>query len=169
MFIKTSFIIVLVHFVNLTQANIIWEEQLGWGECLQQIACRQIHRTVRCGKTQAPAGSTTPGLELLGSIRKQVEEVMGSKPVSTTPPWPLCQFLPPESCPIWVPVLTSLTLSSPGFFWSWSLTQWQKSNLVLTNSLSLCLCWNVLISLWALKDRFSGYTNLCEQLFTFRT
>jgi hypothetical protein len=42
-----------------------------------------------------------PGLVVLGSIRKQAEQARGSKPVSSTPPWPLA----PGSCP--VPVLTS--------------------------------------------------------------
>jgi hypothetical protein len=40
------------------------------------------------------------GLVVLGSTRKQAEEVMGSKPVSSTPPWPLHQLLPPDSCPV---------------------------------------------------------------------
>jgi hypothetical protein len=48
-----------------------------------------------------------PGLVVLGSIRKQAEQAMGCKPVSCTPPWPLFQFLPPGSCPAFVPVLTS--------------------------------------------------------------
>ena len=29
------------------------------------------------------------GLVVLGAIRKQAEEAMGSKPISSTPPWPL--------------------------------------------------------------------------------
>ena len=39
-----------------------------------------------------------PGLVVLGSTRKQAEQVMVSKSVSNTPPWPLLQFLPPGSC-----------------------------------------------------------------------
>ena len=38
-----------------------------------------------------------PGLVVLGSIKKQAEQAMGSKPVSSTPPWPLFQLLPPDS------------------------------------------------------------------------
>ena len=34
-----------------------------------------------------------PELVVLGSIRKQAEQAMGSKPVSSTPPWPLYQLL----------------------------------------------------------------------------
>jgi hypothetical protein len=44
---------------------------------------------------------------VLGSIRKQAEQAMRSKPVSSTPPWLLHQLLPPGSCPIeflsWLP------------------------------------------------------------------
>jgi hypothetical protein len=42
---------------------------------------------------------------VLGSIRKQAEQAMGSKVVSSIPPWPLHQLLPPGSCPVGVPVL----------------------------------------------------------------
>ena len=48
-----------------------------------------------------------PTLGWLGSIRKMAEHVMRSKPVSSTLPWPPHQLLPPGSCPVWVPVLTS--------------------------------------------------------------
>jgi hypothetical protein len=44
-------------------------------------------------------GGTIPGLVVLGSIRKQAEQAMGSKPVSSIPPWPLHQLLLPDSCP----------------------------------------------------------------------
>jgi len=40
-------------------------------------------------------GGTTPGIVVLGAIRKQAEEAMRSKPVSSTLPWPLHQLLPP--------------------------------------------------------------------------
>ena len=40
-------------------------------------------------------GVVIPGLVVLGSIRMQVEQAMGSKTVSNTPPWPLHQLLPP--------------------------------------------------------------------------
>jgi hypothetical protein len=41
-------------------------------------------------------GGTISGLVVLGSIRKQTEHAMGSKPVSNIPPWPLHQLLLPE-------------------------------------------------------------------------
>ena len=42
--------------------------------------------------------SVIPGLVVLGSIRKQAEQVMGSKPVSnpTTTSWLLYQVLPQD-------------------------------------------------------------------------
>jgi hypothetical protein len=43
----------------------------------------------------------TPGLVVLGSIRKQAQQTTGSKPVSSIPSWPLHQLLPP------VPALSS--------------------------------------------------------------
>ena len=49
-----------------------------------------------------------PGLVVLDTIRKQVEQAMGRKLVNSTPPWPLSQLLPPGSCSVWVPVLTFL-------------------------------------------------------------
>ena len=36
-----------------------------------------------------------PELMVLGSVRKQAEQAMRSKPVSNTPPWHLHQLLPP--------------------------------------------------------------------------
>ena len=45
-------------------------------------------------------GSTFPRLVVLSSVRKEVEKARGSKLVSSTPPWPLHQFLPPESSPV---------------------------------------------------------------------
>jgi hypothetical protein len=52
-------------------------------------------------------GGALPGLMVLCSIRKQSEQAMMSKAVSSTPPWPLHPLLPPGSRPVSVPVLTS--------------------------------------------------------------
>jgi hypothetical protein len=41
-------------------------------------------------------GGATPGLVVLGSMRKQDKQVRGSKPVSNIPPWPLHQLLLPD-------------------------------------------------------------------------
>ena len=61
-------------------------------------------------------GGDTPGLMVLCSLktnqsikkRKMAEQSTRSKPVSSTPPWPLPQLLPPGSCLFWVPALASL-------------------------------------------------------------
>jgi hypothetical protein len=45
-------------------------------------------------------GGPTPMLVVLGAIKKQVEQAMGSKSVSSTLPWPVPQLLPPGSCPV---------------------------------------------------------------------
>jgi hypothetical protein len=44
-------------------------------------------------------GGAIPGVVVLGSLRRQAEQAMGSKPVSSIPPWPLHQLLPPGFCP----------------------------------------------------------------------
>jgi hypothetical protein len=41
-------------------------------------------------------GGTISGLVVLGSIRKQAEQVRGSNPVRNIPPWPLHQLLLPD-------------------------------------------------------------------------
>jgi hypothetical protein len=41
-------------------------------------------------------GGATPGLVVLGSIRKQAEQGRGSNPASNIPPWPLHQLLLPD-------------------------------------------------------------------------
>jgi hypothetical protein len=45
-------------------------------------------------------GCAIPGLVDMGSIRKQADQARERKTVSSTPPWPLYQFLPPSSCPV---------------------------------------------------------------------
>lgn len=46
-------------------------------------------------KAQLTVGRATPGQVVLGSIRTQTKQAMGSEPVSRSPPWPLLQSLPP--------------------------------------------------------------------------
>jgi hypothetical protein len=64
-------------------------------------------------------GGVILGLVVLGSIRKQAEQAMRSKPVSSTPPWPLHQLLPLGSSSAWVRVLTSFSDQH----WPESITQ----------------------------------------------
>ncbi|MQL00601.1 hypothetical protein EI005_25685 [Escherichia coli] len=49
-------------------------------------------------------------LELGTWVRKKAEQVMGSKPVSSTPPWPLLQFLLSGSCLEFLASIPSMNL-----------------------------------------------------------
>jgi hypothetical protein len=60
-------------------------------------------------------GGAIPGLVVLDTIRKQTEQAMRSKPVSSTPPWSPHQLLPQGPCPVCVLVLTSF---SDALWWS---------------------------------------------------
>ena len=50
-------------------------------------------------------GGAIPGL--MDSVRKQDEQAIRRKSVTSTLPWLLYQLLPPGSCPVLAPVLTS--------------------------------------------------------------
>lgn len=50
------------------------------------------------------------GPGLFNKAGQPVEQAMTNKPVSSSPPWLLHQFLTPGSCPAWVPILTSLVM-----------------------------------------------------------
>lgn len=52
-------------------------------------------------------GGTNPRLVVLAFIRKKVEKTRTSRLVSSTPLWPLSQFLPSGSYLVLVPFLTS--------------------------------------------------------------
>lgn len=82
----------------------------------------------------SPLCVVPPWQAVLGCIREQTEKAVGSKQVSSFPPWPLLQSLPPGS------PLDSLlqrtvscnlkeTLSLPSYFWTCSLSQQQKVKL----------------------------------------
>ena len=49
-----------------------------------------------------------PGLMVLGLIRKQTEQDTRSRPLSSSPPRPLCHIPPPGSWPTGVLVLSSI-------------------------------------------------------------
>ena len=68
---------------------------------------------------QAHYGGTIPKMVVLASVR-QAEQTTRSKAVSSTPPRPLHQLLPPCSCPADGLKSCKLkqTLSSPNCFWS---------------------------------------------------
>ena len=51
-------------------------------------------------RAQPVVSGAIPGLVVLGSIRRQVEQATWSKAVSSTSPWLLHQLLPPGSFPV---------------------------------------------------------------------
>jgi hypothetical protein len=53
-------------------------------------------------------GGDISGLMVLGSIIKQTEQAMRSKPVSSTPPWSLHQLLPLGFFPVGILALVPL-------------------------------------------------------------
>ena len=56
-------------------------------------SCKALSQLVISEEGPSPSqGGAIPELVVLGSIRKQVEQVMRSKPVSSTPPWSLHQL-----------------------------------------------------------------------------
>jgi hypothetical protein len=50
-------------------------------------------------------GGTISGLVVLGSIRKQVEQARGSKPISHIPSWPLLQLPDLLEFQSWLPLV----------------------------------------------------------------
>ena len=88
--------------------------------------CEAFCQLATNGQGRSPLWVVPLLLRVLGSIRKQAEQARGSKPVSSTCPWPLHQPLPPGSCPDflqWSTVLWKCKLDkpllSPACFWSW--------------------------------------------------
>lgn len=58
------------------------------------------------GKAQLIVDGAIPGFVVLDLVyiyikKKQAEQAMMYKPVSSTLPWPLHQILPPGSCPVY--------------------------------------------------------------------
>jgi hypothetical protein len=53
-----------------------------------------------------------PGLVVLGSIRKQIEQARRSKPVSSILPWPLHQLLVPDLLEFqsWLPLVMNSSM-----------------------------------------------------------
>lgn len=61
-----------------------------------------------CGRAQPTVGSATPWQVVPGGIRKQAEQTIKSKSVSTSSPWSLLQCLPPGSQLEFLPWLPSV-------------------------------------------------------------
>jgi hypothetical protein len=77
-------------YINLTEATVICKEGTSIEKMptLNLAAGHFFNRTILA----------IPGLVVLNSTRKLAEQVIESKPVSITPPWPLHQPLHPGSC-----------------------------------------------------------------------
>jgi hypothetical protein len=58
-------------------------------------------------EAQPIVSGAIPGLVVLGSIRTQADQAMGSKPVNNIPLWSLYHPQPPAFYPVWLPVPTS--------------------------------------------------------------
>ena len=55
-------------------------------KCLQEIQLQGIFSiSDQCGRALPIVGNVIPGLVALGSVRKQAEQALGSKPVSSIP------------------------------------------------------------------------------------
>jgi hypothetical protein len=91
------------------------ERRLPWGNASIRSSCRAFSQLVIKG-SRVYCGWSHPWAGGPGFCEKAGWASHGSKSVSSTPPWPLHQFLPPWSCPVWVAVLTS---SSDGRTMSW--------------------------------------------------
>jgi hypothetical protein len=62
------------------------ERSFSWESASMRSSCKAFSQLVIKG--EGPSW-----VVVLGSIRKQVEQARGSKPVSNIPPWPLNQLL----------------------------------------------------------------------------
>jgi hypothetical protein len=76
-----------------------WKKKLQLGKCCHQTGPWQGFGCILlindwCGKALITGGDATPGLVVLGPLRKQAEWTMWSKPISSIPSWPLHQLLP---------------------------------------------------------------------------
>jgi hypothetical protein len=93
-----------------------------WERASIRLGCGSAQLMID-GESPDHCGGATPVLVFLGSLRKQTEQAMGSKPVSSIPLWPLHQFLPPGS-------LLVKFLSWFFFLW-WTVKGMCKSNKLL--------------------------------------
>jgi hypothetical protein len=83
----------------LTQARVICEEGTPEKKIEKKMPPKDwaVQKPVKMWRAQPIVGDAIPELVVLGSIRKQAEQAMGSKPVISLLPWPQHQLLPPGS------------------------------------------------------------------------
>jgi len=106
------------------------KRSFSWGNASMRSNCKAFSQLVIKGERPL-VGGTISGLVVLGSIRKQVEQARGSKPVMNIPPWPLHQLLLPDLLefqswlPWWWTAVWKCKLNKPSppqlASWSWCL------------------------------------------------
>jgi hypothetical protein len=133
-FLFFCFFLLLFFFFFLNQLFThldIWNGNLNWGTASIRLLCGYNYETFLIDSWLIWEGLTLCGWYqhekvILGSVRKQTEQAVRSKAVSSVPPWPLLQFLPPSSClelP-WLPFMNEWKLTSeinpffPTLFWN---------------------------------------------------
>lgn len=93
-------------FCQLAQARVIWKEQPQLKRCFPQIIYRHAYGAfsllmMDVGGTSSLNGAT-PGQVVLGYKRKQTEQALESKPMSSTHLWSLLELLPPGTSRFWL-------------------------------------------------------------------
>lgn len=82
--------------LSTTQGTIIWEEIFNWENVPTSLPCGQLvlHflEITRCRWTQLTVSGAIPGMVGLGTIRKQHEQAVSYKTVSSIPPQPPYQL-----------------------------------------------------------------------------
>lgn len=93
--LRKSWVCWIVLYSLYTSQSYLTEVILNWEKASIRSICKGICLiSDRWRKTIALWMALCLWLVFPGSLRKQTEETMGSKPVSNSPPWPLHQFLP---------------------------------------------------------------------------
>lgn len=81
-----------------TSQNHQRERSHSWANASMRSSSKYIFsNSDQWRRAQLIVDGAIPGLQVLGSRKKQTEQVMWSKSVRSTPLWPLDQFLPPKT------------------------------------------------------------------------
>ena len=129
----------------------LFEEMSQW-----DLAVRHFFQLVINSRGSIVDGAI-PWLVVLGSMRKQAEQVRVSNSVGNTPSWPLHQLLPPESSPAWVSVLTSFNNGRPGG----SVSQMKSFCLMLLWSWCFITAVEILTKTAVFSFQYLTHTHLC--------
>lgn len=120
---------------QLTKTRVTWEPQ--WENVSIRFVCRKWRTVIIsgcCDTTQSIVDSAIFGQVVLCKslndlcIRKQTEQALGTKSVSTSPPLLLHQFLPPDSSLGFLPWLP-LRIATEIGKWKWIRNKTKKQKL----------------------------------------